>query len=320
MDQRPDHQPARSRIPIRHSPAPRPLPPIVHTIAITVGRVCARHHAIRLALGSDRRVPLGSLRHRLHADRRARRRVQSRGRDAQLARRCGLQAGFASAAFTSTRERRSIRRRNRSRSAPAPPICRPRRTGPTSSAPSGISRTAGFRCARRFSRPTKLNAREPDPTNPLLERSGRNAAREWRAVGSAGPHLTSRWDMLASYANLDGKVISSNYYPAAIGAQLANVPRNTFNFWSTLPSAVALGNRRGRQLCFQPHRQFHRAVRSSHRTGEGSPRLLGVQRDGEASAHRACRSADQRQQHCQPLLLRRTASRRTSCWDRAARR
>lgn len=46
-------------------------------------------------------------------------------------------------------------------------------------------------------------------------------------------HLTSRWDVLGSYANLDGRLISSNYYPAAIGAELANVPRNTFNFWST---------------------------------------------------------------------------------------
>ena len=45
--------------------------------------------------------------------------------------------------------------------------------------------------------------------------------------------LTSRWDFLASYANLDAKLISSNYYPAAVGARLANVPRNTFNFWST---------------------------------------------------------------------------------------
>jgi catecholate siderophore receptor len=42
----------------------------------------------------------------------------------------------------------------------------------------------------------------------------------------------SRWEMLASYAYLDGKLVSSSYYPAAIGAQLANVPRNTFNIWN----------------------------------------------------------------------------------------
>lgn len=77
----------------------------------------------------------------------------------------------------------------------------------------------------------KLNAREPDPTNSLLNvlagtQRVRGAQLEIRA------HLTNRWDLLGSYANLDAKLISSQYYPAAIGALLANVPRNTFNFWS----------------------------------------------------------------------------------------
>jgi catecholate siderophore receptor len=42
-----------------------------------------------------------------------------------------------------------------------------------------------------------------------------------------------RWELRASYAYLDGKTISSSYYPAAIGAPLANVPRHTFNAWNT---------------------------------------------------------------------------------------
>ncbi len=42
----------------------------------------------------------------------------------------------------------------------------------------------------------------------------------------------SRWEILSSYAFLDGKVVSSNYYPASIGAALANVPRDTFNIWN----------------------------------------------------------------------------------------
>src|SRR5580704_2924501 len=78
----------------------------------------------------------------------------------------------------------------------------------------------------------KLNAREPDPTNSLL-----NVLAGTQRVNGAElevrARLTSRWDLLGGYANLDGKVISSNYSPASIGAQLANVPRNTFNFWST---------------------------------------------------------------------------------------
>jgi catecholate siderophore receptor len=77
---------------------------------------------------------------------------------------------------------------------------------------------------------TKLNAREPDPNNSLL-----NVLAGTQRVNGAQievrTRITSRWDLIGSYANLDAKVVSSKYYPAAIGAQLANVPRNTFNFW-----------------------------------------------------------------------------------------
>jgi catecholate siderophore receptor len=78
----------------------------------------------------------------------------------------------------------------------------------------------------------KLNAREPDPTNPLLNVLA-GAQRVRGAQFEVRGRLTSRWEMLSSYAYLDGKVVSSSYYPDAIGAPLANVPRNTFNFWST---------------------------------------------------------------------------------------
>jgi catecholate siderophore receptor len=82
-------------------------------------------------------------------------------------------------------------------------------------------------------RTTKLNAREPDPNNPTL-----NVLAGTQRVNGAQlqvrSHLMSRWDLLAGYANLDGRVVNSQYYPAAMGALLANVPRNTFNFWSTL--------------------------------------------------------------------------------------
>jgi len=78
----------------------------------------------------------------------------------------------------------------------------------------------------------KLNAREPDPTNSLLN----VLAGTQRANGAQmeiRSKLTSRWDLMASYALLDAKLARSNFYPQAIGAHLANVPRNTFNFWST---------------------------------------------------------------------------------------
>jgi catecholate siderophore receptor len=78
----------------------------------------------------------------------------------------------------------------------------------------------------------KLNAREPDPANPVLNvLAGTQRVRGVQAEIRA--RLTGRWDLMASYAFLDAKVVGSNYYPSAIGARLANVPENTLGFWST---------------------------------------------------------------------------------------
>jgi catecholate siderophore receptor len=81
-------------------------------------------------------------------------------------------------------------------------------------------------------RTEKLNAREPDPDNPLLN----VLAGKQRVNGvqfSVTGRITDRWQVLSSYAYLDGKLVSSQYYAQAVGAQLANVPKNTFNLWST---------------------------------------------------------------------------------------
>ncbi len=77
----------------------------------------------------------------------------------------------------------------------------------------------------------KTNAREPDPTNSLLNVLAGNQRVRGTQFEVRG-HISSRWDILSSYAYLDGKVVNSNYYPASIGAQLANAPRNTFNVWN----------------------------------------------------------------------------------------
>ena len=49
--------------------------------------------------------------------------------------------------------------------------------------------------------------------------------------------------MLAGYALLDSKLVSSRFYPEAIGAQLANVPKNAFNLWNDydLPMHLTVG-------------------------------------------------------------------------------
>ena len=95
-----------------------------------------------------------------------------------------------------------------------------------------------MRPARRLSlrtaifRTDKLNAREPDPTNALLNvLAGQQRVEGVQVAGSGA--ITSRWHILSSYAFLDSRVVSSQYYPLAVGQPLANVPKHTFNVWTT---------------------------------------------------------------------------------------
>lgn len=77
-----------------------------------------------------------------------------------------------------------------------------------------------------------INARETDPNNSLLTVLGGNQRVDGFQLSLEG-YLTDRWELLSSYALLDSSVVSSTFFPQAVGAELANVPRNTFNFWST---------------------------------------------------------------------------------------
>jgi catecholate siderophore receptor len=91
-------------------------------------------------------------------------------------------------------------------------------------------------------RTTKDNAREPDPNNPLLSVLA-GTQRVNGVEAQVQGRITSRWNMLSSFAYLDGIVAASNYYPAAVGYPLANVPKYTFNFWSEyrLPKRWEIG-------------------------------------------------------------------------------
>ena len=80
----------------------------------------------------------------------------------------------------------------------------------------------------------KTNAREPDPTNPLLNVLGGSQQVNGFEVEARG-NLPGRWELMSSYAYLNSEVLSSNFFPKAVGAQLANVPQNTFNFWIERP-------------------------------------------------------------------------------------
>jgi catecholate siderophore receptor len=91
-------------------------------------------------------------------------------------------------------------------------------------------------------RTDKLNAREPSLDDPLQN----VLAGEQRVNGvqiSVTGKITDGWQVLGSYAYLDGKLASSQFFPQAVGAQLANVPKNTFNLWTThaLPWRLTAG-------------------------------------------------------------------------------
>jgi catecholate siderophore receptor len=91
-------------------------------------------------------------------------------------------------------------------------------------------------------RTDKTNAREPDPNNPALNVLAGSQRVNGVSLEASG-RLTDRWQLLTSYAFLDSKVVSSKFYPASIGTQLANVPRNSFSLWSNyqLPWRLDLG-------------------------------------------------------------------------------
>jgi len=82
-------------------------------------------------------------------------------------------------------------------------------------------------------RTEKRNARETDPANPLQQiLSGRQRV-DGIEVEASG-HVTERWQLLAGYSHMNSELVKSVGFPAAVGARLANVPDDTFNFWSTL--------------------------------------------------------------------------------------
>ena len=121
-----DPNPDQTRFPARET-----ITSIVHTTSAHRRGVCARHHEVRQALGSDGRLPLGPLRHAT-IRRRSRRRRRFNRVDEMPSWRAALvyKPVAIGQHSTSMRALRSIPRPNRFRSAPAPPACRRRKTGP----------------------------------------------------------------------------------------------------------------------------------------------------------------------------------------------
>jgi catecholate siderophore receptor len=81
-------------------------------------------------------------------------------------------------------------------------------------------------------RTEKDNARETDPTNSNnIVAAGNQLVKgvQFSVVG----RLPEGMDLVAGYAYLDSDVISSKFFPAAVGYPLANVPKQTFNLFVT---------------------------------------------------------------------------------------
>ena len=81
-------------------------------------------------------------------------------------------------------------------------------------------------------RTIKDNAKETSPSNALVTVLAGNQEVKGTQVAVTG-RLPNNLNVLAGYAYLDSKVIASEFFPNAIGAPLANVPKQTFNAWLT---------------------------------------------------------------------------------------
>ncbi len=81
-------------------------------------------------------------------------------------------------------------------------------------------------------RTEKTNARETNPADATEVVDGGDQRVDGIEFAVTG-HLTKEWQVFASYDYLDGEVVSSKFFPRAEGRGLNNVPRNTFNLWTT---------------------------------------------------------------------------------------
>lgn len=93
-------------------------------------------------------------------------------------------------------------------------------------------------------RTDKTNARETDPNNPLLNVLGGEQQVDGIEIEGAG-RLTDRWQIFSGYSYMHGEVVSTEGAATAAraGSPLNNVPKHTFNLWTTyeLPWKVQLG-------------------------------------------------------------------------------
>ena len=69
---------------------------------------------------------------------------------------------------------------------------------------------------------------------------------------SAVGRLPQGTDLVIGYAYLNSAVIYSQLFPTSVGYPLANVPKQTFNFFVTHRLPARLNGGAGRELCGEP--------------------------------------------------------------------
>ena len=79
-------------------------------------------------------------------------------------------------------------------------------------------------------RTVKNNARETSPANALVTVLAGNQEVKGMQVSATG-RMPHNFNLLAGYAFLHSEVLGSQFFPNAVGAPLANVPRQTFTAW-----------------------------------------------------------------------------------------
>jgi catecholate siderophore receptor len=78
----------------------------------------------------------------------------------------------------------------------------------------------------------KDNAKETSPSNALVTVLAGNQEVKGTQISVTG-RMPHDFNLLTGYAFLKSEVIASQFYPNAIGAPLASVPKQTFNAWLT---------------------------------------------------------------------------------------
>lgn len=106
---------------------------------------------------------------------------------------------------------------------------------------------------------------DPDNTSQTLQYAAKDRVRGLEITASG--NITDRWSAYAGFSYLHGKIIRDDETPLNVGGRLKNVPKYTFNLWTTYAVNDALDVSLGAQ--YVGKRQFARGNVATGRTNAG---------------------------------------------------